>query len=489
MGSKNDEFFKEVVKIVGKEFASAEREDIVPYCRDEVSQALKTYDADYVVVPGTAEEVQAIVKLANKTKTPLYPYSYGTNLSGATMPRKGGAVVVLRRLNKILKIDEETQTATIEPGVTWAKLIFETKKVGLEPLPLGGGPHTGGPIGNYNLGGGSTGSIDLNEVVSLEAILPNGELIRTGSAAFRGMEVTNPYFRIAWGPNMNELFRGSMGIYGIVTKMVRRLYPVRAIEEPIQIAFPDVESIVGGMRDVTKLGICKQIVGTNRYQTAAIAATSDVFHNQEEFRKLEDSLPEFLMMAKISCYNEKQAQVYRELINEAITKNKGKIITFEGYVKETLSQLWGGSSVSAIHYLRHEPHLMAFVYVPPHMIPGAMKLAHQLLAKLDYRMHSSSGRDIPPRIWLSPWERTECFMMEFDIEFNPMDKASIEKFRQFMPLYFQETMKYGSAQASAGFFRQMEPGLLPSYSKLLRDIKNAVDPNHIMAPAQVFKDI
>lgn len=489
MGSKNDEFFKEVVKIVGKEYASAEREDIIPYCRDEVSQALKTYDADYVVAPGTAEEVQAIVKLANKTRTPLYPYSYGTNLSGATMPRKGGAVVVLRRLNRILKIDEETQTATIEPGVTWSKLIFEARKVGLEPLPLGGGPHTGGPIGNYNLGGGSTGSIDLNEVVSLEAVLPNGEIIRTGSAAFRGMEVTNPYFRIAWGPNLNELFRGSMGIFGIVTKMIRRLYPVRPIEEPIQIAFPDVHSIVGGMRDVVKMGIVKQIVGTNRYQTAAIAATSDVFHNPEEFRKLEDSLPEFLMMAKISCYNEKQAQVYRELINEAITRNNGKIITFDGYVKETLGQLWGGSSVSAIHYLRHEPHLMAFVYVPPHMIPGAMELAHSLLKKLDYKIMSSSGREIPPRIWLAPWERTECFMMEFDIEFNPMDKASIEKFRQFMPLYFQETMKYGSAQASAGFFRQMEAGLLPSYSKLLRDIKNAVDPNHIMAPAQVFKDI
>ncbi len=172
MGSPQDEFFKEAVKIVGEKYVSADREDIIPYCRDEVSQALKAYDSDYVVVPGTGEEVQELVKLANKTKTPLYPYSYGTNLSGATSPRKGGAVVVLRRLNRIHKIDEETRTATIEPGVTWSKLIFEAKKVGLEPLPLGGGPHTGGPVGNFNLGGGSTGSLDMNDVVSLEAVLP-----------------------------------------------------------------------------------------------------------------------------------------------------------------------------------------------------------------------------------------------------------------------------------------------------------------------------
>ena len=80
-------------------------------------------------------------------------------------------------------------------------------------------------------------------------------------------------------------------------------------------------------------------------------------------------------------------------------------------------------------------------------------------------------------------------MMEFDIEFDPLSQESIEKFRRFMPLYFQETMKYGSAQASAGFFRQMEQGLLPSYRELLRAIKRTVDPNGIMAPAQAFKDL
>jgi len=79
--------------------------------------------------------------------------------------------------------------------------------------------------------------------------------------------------------------------------------------------------------------------------------------------------------------------------------------------------------------------------------------------------------------------------MEYDIEFNPENQDDIDKFRKFMPMYFQETMKYGSAQASAGFFRQMEPGLLPSYSKLLRDIKKSIDPNGIMAPSQVFKDL
>jgi FAD/FMN-containing dehydrogenase len=489
MGSITDEFYKEAEKIVGKGNITADKEDIVVYCRDEVSQALKSYMADYAVIPASTEEVQALVKLANKHNVALYPYSYGTNLSGATSPRKGGAIVVMRKMNRILEINQETRTATIESGVTWSKLIYETGKVGLEPLPLGGGPHTGGPIGNYSLGGGPTGAIDMNEVVSLEIVLGNGEILRTGSAAFMGHEEVNPYFRVAWGPNLTELYRGAMGAFGIITRMVRRLYPVRPIEEPIQIGFPDLATCVEGMRNVVELGICKQVTGLNRIQAAAIAAESELLKDPVEYKKLEDSMAAWLMMAKISCHNEDQASVYRKLITDAITKAGGSLVQYESTVQQNLTQLWGGSSVAACHYLRHEPNLMAFFYVPPSKIVGAYEITMDIMKKLNYPMTSFSGKVSEPRMYLAPWERTETFMIEFDIEFNPMDSESINKFRQFMGMFFEATLKYGSAQASAGFFRNMEPGLLPSYSKFLRDIKNAIDPNHIMAPASVFKDI
>ncbi|MFO8010485.1 MAG: FAD-binding oxidoreductase [Dehalococcoidia bacterium] len=489
MGSASDEFYKEAEKVVGKGNITAEKEDIVVYCRDEVSQALKSYMADYAVIPESTEQVQALVKLANKYQVALYPYSYGTNLSGATSPRKGGAIVVMRKMDRILEINEETKTATIESGVTWSKLIHETGKVGLEPLPLGGGPHTGGPVGNYSLGGGPTGAIDMNEVVSLEIVLGNGEILRTGSAAFVGHEEINPYFRIAWGPNLTELYRGAMGTFGIITKMIRRLYPIRAIEEPIQIGFPDLSTCVEGMRNVVELGICKQVTALNRIQGAAIAAESDLIKDPVAYKELEDSLAAWLMMAKISCYNEEQASVYRKLIIDAITRAGGSLVQYEGDVQRNLTQLWGGSSVAALHYLRHEPNLMAFFYVPPSRIVGAYEITMDIMKKLDYPMTSFSGNVPEPRMYLAPWERTETFMIEFDVEFDPLDQESINKFRQFMGMYFEATLKYGSAQASAGFFRNMEAGLLPSYTRFLRDIKNAIDPNHVMAPSSVFKDM
>ena len=66
MGSTNDEFYKEALKIVGEGSITADKEDIIVYCRDEVSQALKSYMADYAVIPESTDQVQAIVKLANK---------------------------------------------------------------------------------------------------------------------------------------------------------------------------------------------------------------------------------------------------------------------------------------------------------------------------------------------------------------------------------------------------------------------------------------
>ena len=489
MGSVNDEFYKEAKTIVGEGNITADKEDIIVYCRDEVSQALKSYMADYAVIPESTEQVQAVVKLANKLNVALYPYSYGTNLSGGTSPRKGGAMMVMRKMNRITEINEETKTATIESGVTWSKLIFECQKVGLEPLPLGGGPHTGGPIGNYSLGGGPTGAIDLNEVVALEIVLGNGEILRTGSMAFQGHEEINPYFRIAWGPNLTELYRGTMGSFGIITKMVRRLYPVRPIEEPIQIGFPDLATCVEGMRNVVNLGICKQVTGLNRIQAAATAAHSDLLKDKAAYKELEDKMAAWLMVARISCHNEDQASVYRKLINDAITKAGGALVQYEGTVQKNLDQLWGGSSVAACHYLRHEPNLMAFFYVPPSKIVGAYEKTMEIVRKLNYPMTSPSGDVYEPRMYLAPWERTETFMIEFDVEFDPMSEESINRFRQFMGMFFEVTIKYGSPQASAGFFRNFEQGLLPSYSKLLRDIKNSTDPNHIMAPAAVFKDI
>ncbi len=482
-------FFDELVKVVGKDNASMEKEDILPYCRDEVSQALKVYTADYVVMPANVEEIQAIVRLANKYKVPIYPYSFGVSISSAAVPRSGGLMLVTRKMDQILEINEETMTATIEPGVTWSKLIYELNLRGYEVLPLGGGPHNGSLVGNFVLGGGNTGGIDMNEEVSIEVVLPSGELLRTASAGFIGHETVNPYVRVAWGPNLTGIFRGSLGAYGIVTKLLRRIYPLNKFQDRMEIAFDDFTDCVIGMREVVKLGVCRQVYGLDQAQIAIIGAEPSLLTQPEEYWKFEQSLPKYLVIAKTNPHIEEQRNAYRKIVFAKAAEYKGRPVSFSGPTKKALDIMEQGSSDMAVRYLRHNPHLMAFVQLPPSMLPGARERTLKILDKLDFHMTSFHNRVVPPRLWLSPWERNESWLMEQDIEFDPLDKASIDKFRKFMGIFFDEMADYGASQINAAFLRRYEDRMMPSYIGMLKGIKKMLDPNDIFAPKQMFRDI
>lgn len=487
---KKKEVYQALAKIVGEQYVTLDKEDIMPYCRDEISQAFKIYLADLVVAPGTVEEIQEILRLANKMKVPVYPYAGGVSISSTALPRMGGMMLLVRRLDKIIEINEETNTATVEPGVTWSKLFFEARKKNLEPLGLGGGPHTGTLIGNFVLGGGNTGGIDINEEVACEVVLPNGELMWTGSAGMKGHEKLNPWCRVAYGINLTGIFHGSLGNFGVVTKVVRRLYPLRPIEERLELGFDTFEACLNGLRDLVNLGISKQVYGMDRAQAAMIAADSEIIKNPEEYEKYEKTFPEFLLVDKISCYNEKQAAVYRELIEETANRHGGRRVSFTGKVKDSLMELWNGSSSVAIRYLRHNPHLMAFAMLPPSMLPGLREISKKIMDEIGYKITTFSNKVLEyPRCWISPWERNESYLFEQEMEFIPEDPESVKIFLEFQKRYYIEAARYGSSQINAGFLKRMEPLMWPGYMRIIRGIKQLLDPNDIMAPRQMLRDL
>ena len=93
---------------------------------------LMNIKADAVVQPASPEEIQALYKFANETKTPLIPRGAGTSGYGGAIPRKGGIIVDIRWMDKILEIDKDNMTVTVEPGMTWANLQFELQREGLD---------------------------------------------------------------------------------------------------------------------------------------------------------------------------------------------------------------------------------------------------------------------------------------------------------------------------------------------------------------------
>jgi FAD/FMN-containing dehydrogenase len=217
-------------EIIGSRWVFTSEADVHLY-RDAYSPRWNDKDEPMpsaAVAPETAEQVQAIVRVANEYKIPLYPISTGKNLGyGGSAPIMSGSVIVdLKRMNKIIEVDDKRHFAIVEPGVSYFDLynyIQERNlKVWIDPPDPGWGSLVGNSLdrgcgytyGNYR--------DHFDSHSGMEVVLPNGELIRTGMGALPGAK-TWAEFRHGFGPSVDGLF--SQGNFGIVTKMGFHLMP------------------------------------------------------------------------------------------------------------------------------------------------------------------------------------------------------------------------------------------------------------------------
>jgi len=189
----------------------------------DMDLALYSYDAslekampDVVVLPATTEEVSKIMALAYKEKIPILGRGSGTNLTGGTIPVKGGIIVHFSRMNRILDIDIANRTATVEPGVITLDLQTEVLKKGFvyQPDPASQKVSTFGGNIAENSGGPHClkYGVTANHVLGLEVVLNDGTVVWTG-----GESRDNP------GYDLIGILVGSEGTLGLVTKIVLKL--------------------------------------------------------------------------------------------------------------------------------------------------------------------------------------------------------------------------------------------------------------------------
>jgi 4-cresol dehydrogenase (hydroxylating) len=194
------------------------------------------YLASAVVMPTTVEEVQAVVRIANEHKVPLWTHGQGRNNGyGGPAPRVSGSVVVsLRRMNRVLEIDEDCAYAVVEPGVQWFDLYNALRAGGHKLMVSVTDLGWGSVIGN-TLDHGITYlpvAQDMSAYCGMEVVLANGELLRTGMGAMPGNRSWHVYKR-GLGPTLDQLFMQSN--YGIVTKMGVWLMPEPECYMPLQL--------------------------------------------------------------------------------------------------------------------------------------------------------------------------------------------------------------------------------------------------------------
>lgn len=251
-----------LIEIVGEENVSNRKEELYAYSRE--SGLLVSEKPRFVVMPKTAEEVQKIVVLANEQKIPLVPLGGGLSLSGLTLPLRGGIVLDLKRMNKIIEVNEKSRYALIEAGVTQGQLrsYLEKKHPDLQH-PMPDAPPINTVAGNVLIYGSGALSqkygLHSDLVNGLEVVLPTGEICKIGSCA-----VSEYWHTKASLPDLAGLFIGWFGTTGIVTKLSIRLYPKPKKREIVILVLKSIDLIPDVMFLVTQTEIAEDVLLTSQ---------------------------------------------------------------------------------------------------------------------------------------------------------------------------------------------------------------------------------
>ena len=211
--------------IAGKVQVKTSAADLDSY-RDPFALGMEESDASAAVTPASVEEVQAIVRVANEYRIPLWTVSTGRNFAyGGAAPRLPGSVILdLKRLNRIIEVNEDLAYAMVEPGVTYFDLYAHLRNKGIKLWIDPPAPGWGSVVGNtLERGFGYTPYGDHAALqCGMEVVLANGELIRTGMGAMTD-NVSWPLYKPGYGPSYDAMFMQSN--FGIVTKMGVWLMP------------------------------------------------------------------------------------------------------------------------------------------------------------------------------------------------------------------------------------------------------------------------
>ena len=246
--------------LLGADRVRHEPAALAPYREDYTE--LEAGEPELVAFVREVPEVQRIVVEARARRVPLTPCVYRTNVGGLTIPARGGVVLDMTQMNRILEVNEADMVAVIEPGVTQQGLKDHLNERGL-PLTLGYSlaPPSTSVLANALLGGLTNRSLkygDQSEAISgLEVVLSDGSLARTGAWAMAGV----PPFGLVPFPGLTGLFTAWQGTTGIATKMAFQLWPKHPFGRRLFVLCYSARGTYEAMRRLCRKEICDDIGG------------------------------------------------------------------------------------------------------------------------------------------------------------------------------------------------------------------------------------
>ncbi len=448
--------------IVGKENILSDYDSVYAYSTDSTNIAKTEKLADVVVFPVNTYQVSAIMKFANENNIPVTPRAAGTSVCGACLPKQGGIVLSLAKMNKIIEINKDNLICIAEPGVVIEDLKKEVEKYDLfyPPDPsnlkvsmLGGsiGLSSGGP---HTFKYGST----KDYIIDLEVVLADGTIMHTGSSCSK--DVT--------GYNMTQLFVGSEGTLGIITRATIRLIPKPEDKRVMLAYFDTLEDTAKTANDIISNLITPSVIDLLDQNTLA---TTEGFYPSG---LLTDKAAALLI--EIDGFKSTLNEQYQKIID--ICKNNNSSYIQTANTKEEEEKIWITRRSSFGATARLAPNVMTEDVVVPRenivtLVKGIWDICNKYNLKTCIMGHIGDG-NIHPNIALD---------LRNEQEYNNFKKAKAELFDLALSLNGRLSGEHGIGSEKASFI----PKALDSANlKLMKQIKNLLDPKNILNPEKIF---
>ena len=445
---------------------------------------------NYAVKPKDSQEVQKIIKLANEHSIPVVPVSSDVHFNGATIPKQGGIVLDLTRMDHILEVDEPNRRVRIEAGVTWEQLTSDLKKKGFRMImPLS--PHAGRSVlTDYLEREVPTNTVyDYGEPMqAMEVVWANGEIFRMGSASVNGYPDSVSKGANPSGPGIDfyRFLQGAQGTMGVVTWTNLKIESIPKIDKIFLAAVDDVAYAQEFLYRVLPRRIGQECLFLNNIDLAALVAENRV----EDFEKLRAILPPWTLILVVSGLLRRPEEkiAYEENLLNQIIKNEFRKISFAetlpdapGIGRKLLSvlrnpwpsaktywkNLWKGGSQSLFFFTR------------PVLAPSYVDIVKEVAVRYGYPVSDIGS-------YIQPIEHNRACHMEFTFFYNPAngkEKAMIADLYRGAALsllndgaYF--TRPYGEL-ASMVYERAA------GYTMTLKRLKKVFDPKNIMNPGNL----
>jgi glycolate oxidase len=444
-------------------FGPDDAERLEPYAHDE-TVGLRA-EPETVVRATTAEQISQIFKLAQRERVAVTPRGAGYGLSGGSVAVHGGIVLALETMNRILEIDKENLMVTVEPGVITGDihraveaegLFYPPDPASLDSCSIGGNvaENAGGPRAvKYG--------VTRHYVCGLEAVLPSGDIITCGGKLVKNVT----------GYDLVHLLIGSEGTLAVVTKIILRLIPLPKVQIDLLVPYDDFQAAADTVSDI----IAHRIVPTTMefMERDSILAVEELL--QKEIPH-DDAAAHLLIQLDGNRWEEVDADV--DVVGELCLEHGARDV-FVAKDSRNRDRLWEArrSIIDALNHASPINH-MEDVVVPRAELPSLLSGIKKIAAQHDVRIisfgHTGDGNvhvnvlkdDIPDDRWeaLVPAVTEEMYRLTLSLGGQLTGEHGIGATRRrYLPLALEEP--------------QIE---------VMRRIRDAFDPHHILNPGKIF---